>query len=186
MNDEMMKRIAVLSRLVKRTQGGSLGRTAIMKLAYFLTVLRDVPLDYRFSLYSYGPFDSAVLQDVDFGSSLGALRSEPVPYPSGYGYSIQPGSSSDEIESLETDFLDAHEAAINWVATEFGNLTASELELLSTIVYVDREHAGTPISNDELARCIHDIKPHFPEARILSRIEDLKAKGLLTLSACAD
>jgi hypothetical protein len=184
MNDELMKRIAVLSRLVKRTQGASLGRTAIMKLAYFLTVLRDVPLGYRFSLYSYGPFDSTVLQDVDFGSSLGALRSQPVRYPSGDGYLIQPGSSSDEIELLEKDFLDAHETAIDWVATEFGNLTAAELELLSTIVYVDREFAGTPISKDDLARRVHDIKPHFLETRTLSRIEDLKTKGLL--SACAD
>ena len=121
-----------------------------------------------------------MLQDVDFGSSLGALRSQPILYRNGYGYSIQPGVASDEIESLETEFLDAHEAAINWVATEFGNLTAGKLELLSTIVYVDRECAGALISNDELARRVHDIKPHFPEARILESIENLKAKDLLT------
>ena len=186
MNDEMMKRIAVLSRLVKRTQGGKLGRTAIMKLAYFLTVLRNVPLGYRFSLYSYGPFDSAVLQDVDFGSSLGALSSKPVRYSSGYGYSIQPGSSSDTIESREAEFLDAHETAINWVATEFGNRTANDLELLSTIVYVHREFAGAPISNHELATRVHDIKPHFTEAQILVSIENLKAKGVLTLKSRDD
>src|ERR1700674_384358 len=65
MNQELTNRLAVLTRLVKRSPMKDLGRTAIMKLAYFLTIVRDVPLGYRFTLYSYGPSDSSVLQDVD-------------------------------------------------------------------------------------------------------------------------
>ena len=179
MDEELTNRIAVLARLVECTPGSNVGRTAIMKLAYFLTALRGVPLGYRFTLYSYGPFDSAVLHDVDFASTLGALSTQPVRYPNGYGYSIQPGEAIEEVKALAHDFLQAHEADIEWVAQEFGNLTAAELELASTIIYMNQEPFGSPIDQEELARRVHDVKPHFSEVRILSRIGDLRTKELL-------
>jgi uncharacterized protein len=179
MNQELANRLAVLTRLVKKSPSQDLGRTAIMKLAYFLTTVRDVPLGYRFTLYSYGPFDSSVLQDVDVASTLGALRSQPVSYPTGVGYSIQPANRSEEVESLAKAFLDEHEDDINWVIEEFGKLTAAELELASTIVYIDRESAGE-IAAPELARRVHDVKPHFSIDRILGCAESLKSRHLLT------
>jgi len=182
MNQELANRLAVLTRLVKKSPSRDLGRTAIMKLSYFLAAVRDVPLGYRFTLYSYGPFDSAVLQDVDLASNLGALMSRPVSYATGIGYSIQPANGSDEVESLAKDFLDEHEGDIDWVIEEFGKLNATELELASTIVYIDRESASGQINSDELARRVHDVKPHFAIDRILGRIENLKAKNLLTAS----
>lgn len=182
MNEELTNRIAVLTRLVKSSPGRDLGRTAMMKLAYFLTALRGVPLGYRFSLYSYGPFDSTVLQDVDFASALGALRTRPVLYATGTGYSIQPDAGSDEVESQAKAFLDAHREDIDWVVQEFGALTAPELELASTIVYIDHELEGSQITPSELARRVHDVKPHFPIEKILARINDLKMKDLLVAS----
>ena len=179
MNQELTNRLAVLTRLVKRSPMKDLGRTAIMKLAYFLTTVRDVPLGYRFSLYSYGPFDSSVLQDVDLASNLGALRSHPVSYPTGIGYSIQPASRSDEVESLAKAFLDEHEDDINWVIEEFGKLTATELELASTIVYIDRESSDA-IAAPELARRVHDVKPHFSIDQILGCTQTLKNKHLIS------
>jgi uncharacterized protein YwgA len=179
MDQELANRLAVLTKLVKESPSQSLGRTAIMKLAYFLTALRNVPLEYRFSLYSYGPFDSTVLRDVDFASTLGALRSRAVLYPTGYGYSIEPASDSDDVEALATDFLEAHQGDINWVIAEFGNLSAAELELASTVIYIDHEVRSAPITMDELARRVHDVKPHFTTDRILGWIQTLKGKNLL-------
>jgi uncharacterized protein len=180
MDQALANRLAVLTRLVKKSPTQDLGRTAIMKLAYFLTTVRDVPLGYRFTLYSYGPFDSSVLQDVDVASNLGALRSQPMSYPTGVGYSIQPANRSEEVESLAKEFLDEHEDDINWVIEEFGKLTATELELASTIVYIDRESSGA-IAPPELARRVHDVKPHFSIDRILGCAEALKNKHLLTV-----
>ena len=45
-------RLAVLATLVKRAPQLP-GRTAMMKFAYLLQTLRDVPLGYRFRLYTY-------------------------------------------------------------------------------------------------------------------------------------
>src|SRR5262249_12172233 len=62
MTQELARRLATIVALVERSSGKSLGRTAVMKLLYFLSALRGVQLGYRFTLYSYGPFDSEVLQ----------------------------------------------------------------------------------------------------------------------------
>lgn len=178
MTEELTNRLAVLTRLVKQSPSRNLGRTAMMKLAYFLTTLRGVQLGYRFSLYSYGPFDATVLQDVDLASNLGALRSRLVRYQSGTGYAIQPDAASDEIEQCAGDFLNAHADDIQWVIDEFGTSTAGELELSSTIVYIDRE-ASVDIGRTELAKRVRDVKPHFSTERILANIHDLQEKNLL-------
>jgi hypothetical protein len=179
MDQELANRLAVLTRLVKESPSRSLGRTAIMKLTYFLTILRDVPLEYRFTLYSYGPFDSTVLQDVDFASTLGALRSRPVRYATGLGYSIEPTDNSDDVEALATEFLEEHQEDIDWVIREFGNFKAADLELASTTIYIDHEVTGPAIPATELARRVHDVKPHFSNERILGWIHTLKTKNLL-------
>lgn len=179
MTTEMNDRMALLSKLVECSPNKVLGRTAIMKLVYFLTTLRDVPLGYRFTLYAYGPFDSEVLRDVDYASSLGALSTQLVRYPSGYGYSITTGSEIEEVESLGEKFVQAHQEDIDWVTAEFADLNASELELVSTIVYINRESEDLPTTEDELAQRVHDVKPHFDAAQILRKIDNLREKNLL-------
>jgi len=60
-----------------------------MKFLYFITALRGLNLGYRFTLYSYGPFDSAVLEDSDYAATLNAVRVRTEIYRSGYGYVIE-------------------------------------------------------------------------------------------------
>jgi hypothetical protein len=74
--------------------------------------------------------------------------------------------------------LDKYDNDIEWVIAEFGDLSAAELELASTIVYIDRE-GTTEITTTELARRVQEVKPHFSLDRIISRIQALTAKELL-------
>jgi hypothetical protein len=177
MNEELARRIGVMVSLVERAPGKKLGRTAIMKLLYFLATLRNLRLGYRFSLYSYGPFDSDVLQDLDYAKSLDALVSRVIGYPRGYGYEIEPGPLSTAAKGLTTTFLDEHDEDLAWVIAEFGNLSASDLELASTIVYADREGGAANVQG--LAQRVRDIKPHFSLPTIESSIERLISKGML-------
>lgn len=180
MTEELARRIAILVRLVEKAPGHSLGRTAAMKLLFFLTALRRVPLGYRFTLYSYGPFDSTVLADIDYAVHLGGLQSTLVSYPSGYGYSIEPGASAHATIALNAGFVTEHEAAIDWVIAEFGHMSAADLELAGTIVYVDQQFARRgPADVDTLATEVRDVKPHFARDRILHRIDQLRASGYL-------
>jgi uncharacterized protein len=172
-------RIAVITLLAEKS--AQLGRTALMKYCYFLQTLRRVPLGYSFSLYSYGPFDSDVLADLDAAESVGGVKTEIEYYPGGYGYRIEPGIRKEGAKHRGADFLQRHEADINWVLNQFGSLNASQLELASTIVYSDREAMikGEKLSAEQLAQRVQDLKPHFSSVQILVLLSDLRGRGLL-------
>ncbi len=69
-------RLALVTVLAEKMQerGGGLGRTRLMKFAYLLQTVKNVPLGYNFTLYSYGPFDSSVLGDLSYASVLQAVN----------------------------------------------------------------------------------------------------------------
>ena len=152
-----------------------------MKLPFFLVALRNVPLDYDFRLYTYGPFDSNVLDDLSYAESLEAVKSELIYHLGGYGYSIRPGVKADDIEARGREFLEKYREDIHWVIQKFGNESASSLELLSTVVYVDREalEQGENLSIEELATRVHEVKPHFSKEVIRSRAESLLGEDFL-------
>lgn len=143
-----------------------------MKMAYFLTVVKDVPLGYNFTLYSYGPFDSSVLEDVEYAEQLKAVTIR----RDGYGYRIKPGPELERAKSISQTFLSRYQDEINWVVSSFSNETAADLELASTIVYVDRANLarGKAETVADLAREVNSIKPHFPIDKIERRIESLR------------
>lgn len=169
---------ALVSRAPKRP-----GRTALMKWLYFLKVLRKVPLPYAFGLYTYGPYDSDVLDDLRYAETLGAVESTLVAYPGGRGYEYLHRPRAEEIERHAGKFLAQHEDDIDWVLTHFGNRSAVDLEMCSTIVYVDRSLAAREMSIGfaDLAKRVNAIKPHLAlepiekEARALDQLGVLRA-----------
>jgi len=182
MNNESRIRAAVITTLAERYPTGNFGRTAVMKLCYFLQTLRHVPLGYRFSLYSYGPFDSEVLADLDYAEALGAISSEVVHFPSGaYGYRISPSGRATHLEDMAREFLNEYGDDLDWVIGEFGDLGSGELELASTIIFADREVArrGSRQSLRELVNRVHAVKPHFTESHIEHLANKLSAKEFL-------
>jgi hypothetical protein len=172
-------RIAVVTRLAEKCP--NLGRTALMKYCYFLQTLRRVPLGYSFSLYSYGPFDSDVLADLDATEAVGGVKTNIVYYSGGYGYRIEPGERTDSAKRWGTEFLAKYEGDIDWVVAQFGSLGSARLELASTIVYSDREAASRSerLLPEQLARRVQDVKPHFSNAQILGLLMDLHGRALL-------
>ena len=181
MQDLSEARMALISLFAERSSSGYVGRTALMKYMYFLQTLRGVPLGYRFTLYSYGPFDSEVLADLGNAEALSAVESQPVLYPGGYGYQIKPGAKAKWLQKRGSSFLSEHDSDIGWVTQEFGSLSSSQLELVSTIIYVDREAEQNheKIKLHELAKRVHEVKPHFSDVQILSSAEQLMNGKLL-------
>jgi len=173
-------RLGILTELVERSSC-KLGRTAIMKLAFLLQTLKGVPLDYNFRLYTYGPYDSDVLNDLGQAETLGAVKSKMVTYPHGYGYEFSIGPNCKVVKSFGRRELSKFNDSINWVLTEFGQRNASDLELLSTIIYADRDalERHQRISSDDLCRQVREIKPRFTEEFVRQQIASLAEKGLL-------
>ena len=182
MTDLDNKRVALIASLAQINPGK--GRTALMKLCYFLQTLRRAPLEYHFTLYSYGPFDSDVLADLDTAEALGAVQASVSYYPGGYGYEIRPAGQCESAKQLAAGFLNRHETDIDWVIAEFGGLDAADLELTSTIVYIDREalSAQERLQNEALVQRVRDVKPHFTEEQVRDQVRDLNEKNILTLT----
>jgi uncharacterized protein YwgA len=183
MTDLTDARIALIAYLAEHSPTKWIGRTALMKYCYFLQVLRDVPLGYNFSLYSYGPFDSTVLSDLGNAEALGII--DETPLLTGYGYKIKNVASDDELDELAGSLVQEFKPHIDWVIQQFGTQSASDLELDSTIVYVDREtsEVGKQLSEDQLVQQVRDVKPHFSESKIRRHVQALRDKHLLVALA---
>jgi hypothetical protein len=174
-------RIAILARMTKQAPDHRLGRTQVMKLFYFLQELKGIPLGYDFRLFNYGPFDSEVLSDLSSACSSNTVVERTVLFARGYGYDITPGQNADQL----TGMLEAENpnlaSVVDEIVGEFGRLGAAELELRSTILFVDRElsQAGKAATDQDLASRVHQIKPHFSEVAILERMSEMTVSGWL-------
>jgi hypothetical protein len=181
MNEINKARLALLPVLAERAPAGHIGRTALMKYMYFLQTIRGVPLGYNFSLYSYGPFDSDVLADLSSGEMLNIVNVSAVEFSGGYGYRIVPGERAESAKRNAIQFLREHGEDIDWLFSVFGRLNSAELELTSTIIYVDREFSKKkqPASISEVAARVNEIKPHFSRERVRGFVEELLNRDVL-------
>jgi hypothetical protein len=185
MPDTTESRRALISVLAAKSKGGHMGRTALMKYMYLLQAVRGVPLGYRFTLYSYGPFDSDVLVDLSVAEAFEAVESEVELYSGGYGYKIRPSRNAKWMEKRSEKFLIRHAKDVDWVIKEFGSLTSAELELVGTIVYVDREvrTEKTRLGLEQVARLVHEVKPHFSQEKVMQYARRLSNDRLLRATA---
>ena len=119
---------------------------------------------------------------------LGAVTVEAVGYPRGYGYAIRPAVGAAATRELGNSFVEEHRADIEWVITEFGSARAVDLELVSTIVYVDREWRQSDLERtvDDLASQVREIKGRFTRHVIQQEIARLAGLNLLTSVALPD
>lgn len=180
-------RPAILARMVSLAPNQKLGRTQLMKLFYFLQALKGVYLGYDFRLFNYGPFDSEVLYDLSAACAQKYVTEHTVTYSGGYGYAIQPGPQSDrgeaELQSLRPELV----SLADDVVREFGGFSAAQLELRSTILYVEREFADKgSVSSEQIVQRVRLVKPHFEDSVIRSRVTEMaKAGHLQSLDAPA-
>lgn len=173
--------LAIMARMVLQAPNSKLGRTQLMKLCYFLQEIEGVPIRYDFRLFNYGPFDSEVLSDLGIACSRNALKEQTVIFNRGYGYEITPGESA---EQLSTELEKSNRrltAQIDRIVKEFAGDGAGELELKSTILFVDREfhRDDLPGNIDTISKRVHEVKPHFSEETIRTRITSMKNNKLL-------
>ena len=180
MDNSGWNRLGLICSLVEKNDGQA-GRTALMKFVYLLKEIKGVSLDYRFTLYTYGPFDSHLLDDLSYAESLEAVESSLVRFSGGYGYQYSPGPKIGEFKDRAQGFLAKYDGEIASVVEEFGSKTAGELEMLSTIIYVDRsaKERGPRNSMDELSDKVVKIKPYLDLKDVRDEVERLRERGYL-------
>lgn len=172
-----MTRLGVFAELAGQVPR-PLGRTALMKLCYFLQESKEVPLGYDFSLYTYGPFDSEVLADLQTAEELQVLNSQFERYSGGYGYKISPGSAAPRARDQASEFLTKHKAEIEWAASTLGSRKPSDLELASTAVFICKQKGK--LAESELISLVRAIKPHFSSSDVKAQIQWLRDNNLFS------
>jgi len=149
------QRYALIAELAKRLQDVSpqFGKTALQKIVYFLQEIYGLDCGYDFRLYSYGPFAAQLLGDLDIVESIGCVEVRRLLTGTG-GYVIRPTEKVDALQKRAGDFLSAPQTAkaLHAVVDRFGRLSARDLELRATIVYVERDllRKGKPATRTEI------------------------------------
>jgi hypothetical protein len=135
-------------------------------------------------LYNYGPYDSTVLGDLSQTATLRATKPQTVYHPGGYGYEYSSLDGHAELCSPIAVELSKYQKDMDWVLERFGKESASRLELISTIVFAEREmqRKNQARARLELCRRVKRIKPHFPEHAIFQAIDELADGDLIAMT----
>ena len=176
-------RVRLSSMLAKKLEGLSpqFGKTVYVKMAYFLQEVYKVPLGYRFTLYTYGPYSPEVLYDLDRSRQSGWVDVEYLEDDLGFKITVGP-TAIKEVNAFEP--FKPYENQINEMVETFGKFRAKELELRATIVCVSRMNPSAgPETVDQTIEAVHQLKPHFHKSDIQQAFEELKSKGIITLVA---
>ncbi len=183
-------RYALIPELAEKLDGVSpqFGKTALQKMVFLLQEVYGVDCGYDFTLYSYGPFDSQLLGDLDLVESWGCVKVEDAKSSMG-GYRIVPTGERGKIREKAADFLDSEStrSAMDSLIKDYGGKSARELELRATLVYVDKDLYNRKNGKDlpkkeDLYRIVHEIKPKFSDIDMNSAIDELLSLGHIKLA----
>jgi uncharacterized protein YwgA len=174
--DQLLWRVTLMVEIAARKQkvNSRLGKTAMQKLLYILQEGMEIPLGYRFDLYTYGPYSSAVMRDIDYGAWTGMLKVE---YEGDRGYEITPGPDARALDEYRQALEHSAGRKLNEAFEHFGTLNASELELRATVLYVEKDEPS--LSEEQLIERVQGLKPRFDVAEIRRASENLRTAGLL-------
>ena len=174
-------RYAVIADLSKRLEGVSpqFGKTVLVKLMYLLQEVHRLPLGYRFSFYTYGPYSPQVVADLDLVNRLGGVNVKFMPGEPG-GFEISPGAHINDVQSSGQIYLEKYANEVDSLVSLFGQFRARDLELRSTIVYLWKEMGLTGNGTKaELLNVVRQLKPQFSEGEIDEAVSELLTNGVI-------
>lgn len=179
------QRQAVLAAVDQRlaAEGSWCGETHLQKAVYFLQTLLDVPTDFHYILYKFGPFSRELRAELATMRADGFLELVPRPQPYGPTLDVTP-SAEHQLVARWPKTLKRHAPGLDFVAKQLGHLGVSDLERLATALWVLRELPDA--KRDEQAARLHEIKPHVSltdAADALARVEKMETKAAVLIAA---
>lgn len=172
---DILERISLIIKMSDTIP--NIGKTAVMKCIYLLQTIKKIPLGYHFEIYTYGPYSSVVMDEIDYARQCGFISVESMTYPTGqFGYQIKCNEYGKDMVSKST-LVSNYETEINDIMSEFGDKKASELELLSTIVFVATVYKLQ--SKEEITDLVEKIKPKFKKEYIGEKYDYLKERAYI-------
>ncbi len=158
---DRLQRAVVLLNLIDMlgAKGSRCGETHIQKAVYFSQTMFNVPIDYQFVLYKYGPFSFELSDELVRIRADGLLKSVPTP-PFGVTFHLE--KAGNQLRAKFSKTGKRYEGIINLLTDEIGDKGVKELERLATIQYIKIKCAEKQ-SPDALAGKLIELKPHIAE-----------------------
>ena len=167
---EQTEKTAIVLGLMEalHSQDSWCGETHIQKCVYLVQEILDVNPEFEFVLYKHGPYS------FDLHDLLGEMRADLLidreTRPAPYGPTLKPSDSGIKLLLQHPSTTAPFEAAIGLVAHQFGKRGVTDLERVSTAMYVTRMGDREP---DERAKQITELKPHVSREDALTAIKEV-------------
>ncbi len=170
---DRLSRSAVLLTLLEQlhAHGSWCGETHVQKSVYFVQGLLEVPLDFDFIFYKYGPFSFELGDELTALQGDGLLRV--VIRDPQYEPRLLPGPASKRFLKQFPRTRKKYGPALCFVAERLGATNVTELERLATALYVLRQMPGA--ARDTQMREIQKLKPHVPDEGALTALDAVEA-----------
>ncbi|RUT34985.1 hypothetical protein EMQ25_03250 [Arsenicitalea aurantiaca] len=139
---------------------GGLGKKAAQKLMHILTSIGKIDTGFEFSFYTYGAFSRELASTIDILSNSDVIDVKYNAYDNSYSIKSTDNSAA-LIENLRHDIRSEADRVWN----KFSGKTASELELLSTILFVHDEE-NIPITHPDMTTRVKLLKPKYSNSHI--------------------
>ncbi len=132
------------------------GETHIQKAMYSLKTITNTPIDYDFILYKHGAFSYDLRDELTEMRADGFLSIEINPSP--YGPSLAISESGQRLYDKYRENVSQYDPNIDFIATNLGAKGVTELERISTALYVCKKDNIFDI--EECASRINELKRH--------------------------
>ncbi|NHV06549.1 MAG: SocA family protein [Thaumarchaeota archaeon] len=150
------KRLAVLSFLVAKLRekypSKQIGKTVVQKMMYLLT--RENVVDYKYSMYHYGPYSSELSSDLNLCEELGILT---IKWDNEKGFDITLNENQYENKLSSED-----KRKIEEIVDKYGHFNAKELSIIATALFLKTECEN----NEDLIKVVASLKPDYDENTI--------------------
>ncbi len=164
-SDDKLSFMQYLVNENQRQNSDGLGRTALMKLVFLMQEGKGIPVGYNFRLYSYGPYDSEVLQDLEFLRGFGYLKEETVQEEKYQWKKYYKSDKNSEINE-NSGLLNGYKTEIDNLIRKYGKETARKLELYATTLFVMKEKEDCDFNDELIIKKVSEIKPKYSQQEI--------------------
>jgi uncharacterized protein YwgA len=126
------------------------GKTIIQKMIFFM--IEKGMFDFDYSMYHYGPYSAQVENEIDFAEKSFIIN---ISWVEDKGYYIQRGMKYQNFAFLLSE---SEKEQIDRLILEFGHLSASELSILATGLFMKNRF---DVAEEDLPPIVHEIKPKY-------------------------
>ena len=169
MNMNDLQRSAIVATLVKecRARKSFCGETMIQKSVFILQELLNVPLEFDFQLYIYGPFSFELQRHLSsmWADDMIAVRSLE------YGSTFEPGDQIVYLEKHSATTIAKHHDAVSFVVEHLAGRGVKQLERLATALYFTV--TTEDMSVEGRAAKIREVKPHITADEARKAVEEI-------------